>query len=123
MGISCQFRRRLGGVSCKSASVTPNCYPVSAPEQIDVGYVAQLARMNLSPEEKELFQRQLSDVLHYIEKLQQADVSQVEATTHAIPVFNVFRDDISRDWFTAEDALSNAPRKANNLFIVPKVVE
>lgn len=96
---------------------------MSAPEEIDVGYVAQLARMNLSPAEKELFQRQLSDVLHYIEKLRQVDVSGVEAATHAIPVFNVFRDDQPRDWFTAEQALANAPRKANNLFIVPKVVE
>ena len=97
--------------------------PMSAPEQIDVAYVAQLARMSLTPEEKELFQRQLSDVLHYIEKLREVDVSQVEAASHAIPVFNVFREDVPRDWFTAEEALANAPRKANNLFIVPKVVE
>ena len=96
---------------------------MSASEQIDVGYVAQLARMNLSQSDKELFQKQLSDVLHYIEKLREVDVSQVEAATHAVPVFNVFREDISRDWFTAEEALSNAPRKSNNLFIVPKVVE
>jgi aspartyl-tRNA(Asn)/glutamyl-tRNA(Gln) amidotransferase subunit C len=88
-----------------------------------VGYVAQLARMNLTPAEKELFQRQLSDVLHYIEKLREVDVTEVEAATHAIPVFNVFRDDNQRDWFTADEALANAPRKANNLFIVPKVVE
>jgi aspartyl-tRNA(Asn)/glutamyl-tRNA(Gln) amidotransferase subunit C len=96
---------------------------VSATEQFDVGYVAQLARMNLTPEEKELFQRQLSEVLHYIEKLREVDVTNVEAATHAIPVFNIFREDNPRDWFTAEQALSNAPRKANNLFIVPKVVE
>ncbi|HEY4284185.1 MAG TPA: Asp-tRNA(Asn)/Glu-tRNA(Gln) amidotransferase subunit GatC [Chthoniobacterales bacterium] len=96
---------------------------MSAPESIDVGYVAQLARMNLSPQEKELFQKQLSDVLNYIEKLREADASGVEAATHAIPVFNIFRDDAPRDWFTAEQALSNAPRKANGLFIVPKVVE
>jgi aspartyl-tRNA(Asn)/glutamyl-tRNA(Gln) amidotransferase subunit C len=96
---------------------------VSEPEQIDVGYVAQLARMNLEPAEKQLFQKQLSEVLHYIEKLREVDVTQVEAATHAIPVFNVFREDKPRDWFTAEQALANAPRKANNLFIVPKVVE
>ena len=96
---------------------------MSAPERIDVTYVAQLARMNLSPADKELFQRQLSDVLHYIEKLREVDVSAVEASTHAIPVLNVFREDEPRDWFTAEEALANAPRKANNLFIVPKVVE
>jgi aspartyl-tRNA(Asn)/glutamyl-tRNA(Gln) amidotransferase subunit C len=38
-------------------------------------------------------------------------------------MFNVFREDNARDWFTAAEALSNAPRKANNLFIVTKVVE
>jgi len=96
---------------------------VSESGEIDVAYVAQLARMNLSAAEKDLFQKQLSDVLHYIEKLREVDVSQVEAATHAIPVFNVFREDKPRDWFAAEEALSNAPRKANNLFIVPKVVE
>ena len=79
--------------------------------------------MNLTAEEKELFQRQLSDVLHYIEKLRQVDVSNVEATTHPTPVFNVFREDAPRDCFTAEEALTNAPRKASNLFIVPKVLE
>ena len=96
---------------------------MSASRKIDVGYVAQLARLNLSPAERELFQRQLSDVLHYIEKLREVDVTEVEAATHAIPVFNVFREDEPRDWFTAEEALANAPRKSNNLFIVPKVVE
>ena len=96
---------------------------MSASESIDVAYVAQLARMHLSPEEKELFQRQLSDVLHYIEKLREVDVTGVEAGTHTIPVFNIFREDTPRDWFTADQALSNAPRKANGLFNVPKVVE
>jgi len=96
---------------------------VSGSDPIDVAYVAQLARMTLNPAEKELFQKQLSDVLDYIEKLREVDVSQVEAATHAIPVFNIFRDDVARDCFTAEEALANAPRKVNNLFSVPKVVE
>ncbi len=51
------------------------------------------------------------------------DLSHMEAAAHAIPIFNVFREDESRDWFTAEQALSNAPRQANGLFIVTKVVE
>ena len=96
---------------------------MSASEQIDVAYVAQLARMNLTSAEKELFQKQLSDVLHYIEKLREVDVTHVEAATHAIPVFNVLREDQPGECFTAEQALSNAPRQSNNLFIVPKVVE
>lgn len=91
--------------------------------ELDVAYVARLARINLTEEETNAFQKQLGDVLNYVEKLRQTDVSQVEATAHALPIFNVFREDQSRDWFTAEQALSNAPRKASDLFIVPKVVE
>ena len=90
---------------------------------LDVAYVAKLARLNLTGEETRLFQKQLSDVLKYAAKLREVDVSRVESAAHAIPVFNVFREDEPRDWFTAEQALSNAPRKANNLFIVTKVVE
>jgi aspartyl-tRNA(Asn)/glutamyl-tRNA(Gln) amidotransferase subunit C len=90
---------------------------------LDVAYVAKLARLNLTGDETRLFQKQLSDVLKYAAKLREVDVSHVEAAAHAIPVFNVFREDEPRDWFTAEQALSNAPHKANNLFIVTKVVE
>jgi aspartyl-tRNA(Asn)/glutamyl-tRNA(Gln) amidotransferase subunit C len=91
--------------------------------ELDVGYVARLARINLTEEEENAFQKQLNDVLKYVEKLRQADVSQVEAAAHARPIFNVFREDAASEWFTAEEALSNAPRKTNDLFIVPKVVE
>ena len=90
---------------------------------LDVAYVAKLARINLTEAEAKVFQQQLDDVLHYVEKLRQADISDVEPAAHALPVFNVFREDAPREWFTAEQALSNAPRKANGLFIVPKVVE
>jgi aspartyl-tRNA(Asn)/glutamyl-tRNA(Gln) amidotransferase subunit C len=90
---------------------------------LDVAYVARLARLNLTDEETELFQKQLGDVLKYAEKLREVDVSNVEAAAHALPIFNVFREDAPRDWFTAQQALSNAPRQANGLFIVAKVME
>jgi aspartyl-tRNA(Asn)/glutamyl-tRNA(Gln) amidotransferase subunit C len=96
---------------------------MSKTTELDVAYVAQLARLNLTDEETKLFQKQLGDVLKYADKLREIDVGHMEAAAHAVPVFNVFREDLSRDWFTAEEALSNAPRKANNLFIVTKVVE
>jgi aspartyl-tRNA(Asn)/glutamyl-tRNA(Gln) amidotransferase subunit C len=91
--------------------------------ELDVGYVARLARINLTEDEENAFQKQLNDVLKYVEKLRQADVSHVEAAAHTLPIFNVFREDAASEWFTAEEALSNAPRKANDLFVVPKVVE
>ena len=90
---------------------------------LDVLYVARLARINLTEAEANVFQRQLDEVLNYVEKLRQADVSQVEAAAHTLPIFNVFREDTPGDCFTAEQALSNAPRQANGLFVVPKVVE
>ena len=90
---------------------------------LDVAYVARLARINLTEEEANAFQKQLGDVLNYVEKLRQTNVSRVKVAAHALPIFNVFREDAPRDWFTAEQALSNAPQNANGLFIVPKVVE
>ena len=92
-------------------------------KDIDVAYVAKLARLALSEEETHLFQEQLGEVLAHADKLRDVDVSNVETTAHAVPLFNVFREDEPRDWFTAEEALSNAPQKTNNLFRVPKVVE
>lgn len=90
---------------------------------LDVAYVSKLARLNLSAEETQLFQKQLADVLKYAEKLRAVDVSHIEAAAHAVPVFNVFREDKPGPCFTAEEALANAPQTANQLFIVTKVVE
>ena len=92
-------------------------------KDLDVAYVAKLARLTLSEEETRLFQAQLGEVLAHADKLREVDVSNVETTAHAVPLSNVFREDEPRDWFTAEEALSNAPQKTNNLFRVPKVVE
>ena len=91
--------------------------------EIDVAHVARLARLNLTEEETKLFQAQLGRVLEDAEKLRQLDTTEVESAAHAVPVFNVFREDAPRDWFSAEEALSNAPRQANGLFVVTKVVE
>ena len=91
--------------------------------ELDVAYVARLARIDLTDEEARIFQKQLNDVLTYAEKLRQVNVTGIDAAAHALPVFNVLRDDVSRNWFTAEQALRNAPQQASQLFIVPKVVE
>ena len=91
--------------------------------EIDVAHVAKLARLNLTEDETKLFQAQLGRVLEDAKKLGELDTSGVESAAHAVPVFNVFREDEPRDWFSAEEALSNAPRQANGLFSVTKVVE
>lgn len=95
---------------------------MSAPT-FDVRYVAQLARLNLSEEEIQIFQAQLGHVLEHVEALRKVDVSAVEPTAHASAVYNVFRADEPRASLAPATALSNAPRQANDLFIVTKVVE
>ena len=94
-----------------------------AATEIDVKYVAHLARLALSPEEEKKLGAQLGQILGYIEKLNQLDVSQVEPMAHAVPLVNVTRADEIRPSLSNEDALRNAPAKANGLFIVPKIVE
>ena len=94
-----------------------------AHQELDVAYVAKLARLKLTEEEARLFQEQLGHVLQYADKLREVDVSDVEAAAHAVPIFNVFREDEAHDWFTPAEALSNAPRQTNGLFVVTKVME
>jgi aspartyl-tRNA(Asn)/glutamyl-tRNA(Gln) amidotransferase subunit C len=90
---------------------------------LDVKYVAHLARLSLSPEEEARIGAQLGNILGYIEKLKEVDVSGVEPTAHAFPLVNVVRPDVVRPSMSHEDALRNAPAQANGLFMVPKIVE
>ena len=89
----------------------------------DVKYVAHLARLKLSPEVEQKLGAQLGDILGYIEKLKEVDVSGVEPTAHAFPLVNVTRPDEVRPSLSNEEALRNAPAHANGLFMVPKIVE
>ena len=91
--------------------------------EIDVKYVAHLARIALTPAEEQKIGAQLGNILGYIEKLKELDVSQVEPTAHAVPMVNVTRPDEIRPSLPTEDALRNAPAQANGLFLVPKIVE
>ena len=90
---------------------------------LNIDYVANLARLALTGEEKQKFARQLGDILHYVEKLRQVDVTGVEPMAHASPVFNVWTADVARPGLTAEQALANAPEQRHQMIVVPKVVE
>jgi len=91
--------------------------------EIDVKYVAQLARIALTPEEEKKLGAQLGNILGYIEKLRELDVSNIEPTAHAVPLVNVMRADETEVCLSQFETLRNAPRQANGLFIVPKIVE
>lgn len=94
-----------------------------ASSNLDIKYVAHLARIELTPDEEKKLTSQIGNILHYIEKLNKLDVSGVEPTAHAVPLINVTRSDQTGPSLSQEDALRNAPAKANGLFIVPKIVE
>jgi aspartyl-tRNA(Asn)/glutamyl-tRNA(Gln) amidotransferase subunit C len=89
----------------------------------DINYVARLARLSLSPEEQQTLGSQLGNILGYIAKLKEVNVEGIEPTSHAVPLVNIMRPDVSRESFTNDEALLNAPSKANGLFVVPKIVE
>jgi aspartyl-tRNA(Asn)/glutamyl-tRNA(Gln) amidotransferase subunit C len=89
----------------------------------DVKYVAHLARIALTPEEEQKFGAQLAHILGYIDKLNQLDVAGIEPTAHAVPLVNVTRPDEVRPSLSNEEALRNAPARANGLFMTPKIVE
>ena len=94
-----------------------------AANDFNVNYVAHLARLALTPEEEQKFGAQLGQVLGYITKLNELDVRNVEPTAHAVPLVNVTRPDEVRPSLPNDEALRNAPAKANGLFMVPKIVE
>ncbi|MDR2463438.1 MAG: Asp-tRNA(Asn)/Glu-tRNA(Gln) amidotransferase subunit GatC [Verrucomicrobiales bacterium] len=93
-------------------------------QTLDVAYVASLARIELGKEEETLFQSQLGKVLEYAQELRQVDVSSVPDTPidPNLPT-NVLREDVLRASLSAAEALRNAPKQANHLFIMPKIVE
>ena len=91
--------------------------------KIDVAYVTHLARIHLSDAEKAQMSAQLKNILSYVAKLNELDVSSVEPTAHATPLSNVFRKDEVRPSIDPAKVLNNAPEQARGLFIVPKIVE
>ena len=91
--------------------------------EIDVGYVARLARLQLDDAEKAKFQQQLESIVSYVRKVGELDVSGVEPTAHGIPVQNVFRKDEVRQGLPRSEVMSNAPVQRDDQFIVPKIVE
>jgi len=89
----------------------------------NLDHLANLARLALTAEEKARFAAQLGDVITYISQLKEVDVSGVEATAHAYPLFNVLADDVARPGLPVEAALRNAPEQRDHMIVVPKVVE
>jgi aspartyl-tRNA(Asn)/glutamyl-tRNA(Gln) amidotransferase subunit C len=92
-------------------------------KKIDVKYIGNLAKIDLTREEIESYGGQLGDIISYIEQLNKVDTKDTEPTTHPLPISNVFREDEVRESLPVDKALANAPEKKGSSFQVPKVVE
>ena len=91
-------------------------------DHIDVNKVANLARLNLTEEESVTFQRQIEDILGYINKLEELDIEGIEPTAHAAPVFDRIREDVTKPSLDRDAFLNIAPSVSNDQLKVPKVI-
>jgi len=91
--------------------------------RIDVAHIARLARLELSEDEQALYASQLSKVLEHIEQLNTLDTANIPPTSHILDISNVFRDDAVRPSQSHDDALGNAPDRAENFYRVPRIIE
>lgn len=91
--------------------------------KINVKHVAKLANLPLSPTEEEKFEKQLSDILSYVEKLNEVDTKNLKETSQVTGLKNIARDDITSPSLSQEEALENSKSKQNGLFKVKAVFE
>lgn len=84
--------------------------------------VAQLARLYLNEDDVEEMGKKLSQILEFMEKLNEVDTDDVEPTSHILEITNVFRDDVVVPCATTEEILKLAPKRKDNFIVVPKVI-
>ena len=89
---------------------------------INVRYVANLARLELTDEEVATFQPKLEAILGHVEALSKLDVSGIDASAQAGGVFGKMRDDVPHESLSQSAMLQNAPDQAQGQIRVPKVV-
>jgi aspartyl-tRNA(Asn)/glutamyl-tRNA(Gln) amidotransferase subunit C len=86
-------------------------------------HVAKLARLALSDEKLHQLMGHINALMRHFERLQALPTDEVEPTSHSIPVYNAFREDVPGTPLPREEALANAPQARDGLFIVPRIVE
>ena len=89
----------------------------------DVVKVAELARMEVTEQETEIFTDQLGNILEYIEKLNELDTDNVEPTSHVLEISTPLREDKVVNWLSIEEVLQNAPESEDDFFVVPQVID
>jgi len=92
-----------------------------SPEQVQ--HIAELARLSLSAEELNLYQKQLSAILEHFERLEELDTAEIPPTATVLPLRSVMREDEAEQPFTRDEILENAPDAEAGCFKVPAVLE
>jgi aspartyl-tRNA(Asn)/glutamyl-tRNA(Gln) amidotransferase subunit C len=87
-----------------------------------VRHVAKLARLSMDEARLQKFSTQLGSILQYVAKIGEVDVTGVEPLAHALPLHNVFREDVVEPSLPLEKVLQNAPESDGPFFKVPKVI-
>ena len=91
--------------------------------KLDVGYISELARLELTEDEKSLFQAQLDNIVGYMDKINSVNVDGVEPMMHGMTLVNVMREDEIQPSMEREEALANAPKRVGDEFLLPKIVD
>jgi aspartyl-tRNA(Asn)/glutamyl-tRNA(Gln) amidotransferase subunit C len=89
----------------------------------EVRKVSLLSRLELDDDEIAKQAVHLNQLIERFEALQAVDVTGIEPTSHSIPMFNVFREDVVKPSLSREDVLANAPELRDGCFIVPRILE
>lgn len=91
--------------------------------EFEISKIAELARLNLKPEEQEKLKKDLEAILGYVKKLGSLATDKIEPTSHVLDLENVFRPDQVKPFQVRDQALEHAPLREGKFFKVPKVVE
>jgi aspartyl-tRNA(Asn)/glutamyl-tRNA(Gln) amidotransferase subunit C len=88
----------------------------------DVTHLAHLARLELTDAEVEVYVGQLSGILDSVAEVSRVATPDIVPTTHAVPLSNVYRDDVIVPGLTHDEALDQAPAQAEGRFRVPQIL-
>lgn len=91
--------------------------------KIDIKHIAELANLNLTEDEAKKFEKQLSDIVSYVDKLNELNTTQLEPTSQVTGLLNVLREDETARSITQDEALSNAAATHNGMFVVKQILE
>ena len=89
----------------------------------DIEHIAHLGRLELAPDEVELYTEQVDRILQYMDKLNSLNTEEIEPTSHAMPVVCVLREDEAKRSLSTDESIQNAPEKKGGFFKVPPIIE